>query len=62
MFSTENELFPPRVRHGEPLGAKTSMKKADGSAFDLAIGEPLASLADARGVHFTDRYIGWTTD
>ncbi|ADB61529.1 hypothetical protein Htur_2653 [Haloterrigena turkmenica DSM 5511] len=23
------------------------MKKADGSAFDLTVGEPLASLADA---------------
>jgi|AntDeeMinimDraft_6_1070357.scaffolds.fasta_scaffold01934_5 hypothetical protein len=27
------ELFPPRVRQDEPLGAKTSMKKAEGSAF-----------------------------
>jgi hypothetical protein len=25
---------------GEPLGAKTSMKKADGSAFGLAVQEP----------------------
>ena len=31
---------------GEPLGAKTSMKKADGSASGLAVREPrFASLA-----------------
>jgi len=34
------ELFRLGFAWGEPPGAKTSMKKADGSAFVLTLGEP----------------------
>ena len=34
------EFFRLGFACGEPFGAKTSMKKADGSAFGLAASEP----------------------
>jgi len=41
---------------GEPLGAKTSMKKSDGSAFGLTVGEPLTPFADAGDMYFSYTY------